>query len=107
MSNLEIKPCPLCGKKYPWRWICADTVILECDCGCTLKKASAKILYKKEELPEELKEHSYVPDALAFRQSDGTTKLAGELGYVGVSIPAALHHAGIAKVWNVRSEPTE
>ena len=101
-EKYKIEPCPLCGSEYPWKWICADTVVLECDCGCALKKASAKTLYKIEDLPQELIKHSYEQNGLAFRQSDGSTKLASELGYVAVSIPAALHHAGVAKIWNNR-----
>jgi len=103
----EIKPCPFCGNCSPFTYITVFTAVIECDCGATLRKNSATVLYKLDEVPNELSDHTYDAKLLVMRQHDGTSKEWPDHGYVGVNALAALEYSGALGRWNARNPSGE
>jgi hypothetical protein len=98
---MEIKPCPFCGHKYPWTFITAFVAVLRCQCGATMEDAAVRVLYKRDELPEQLKDHTYEPELLVIK--DGDRKIPyPDHGYIGVNVIAAFAHSGVLARWNAR-----
>lgn len=97
----DIKPCPFCGKQHPFGYYNAFTAYLGCD-NCGVKFGSVRVLYKKDELPEELKGLERPADALIIRQEDGTELPFPEHGYYSINCVIAFDHAGILLKWNRR-----
>jgi len=93
-----LKPCPFCGGTDLIRPLDITTIVLRCtNCGATIENRYATILFSKEDLPLELKPHSYSPNNLVI---DG--KSASESGYIGVEVTASLKYYGVVKDWNKR-----
>lgn len=100
---MELKPCPFCGNELPWTHISFNTAVLECGCGATFRGGSAavKTLYKRDEVPENLRPYVYEPDLLTIIK-DGKEVGYPEHGYVGVNVVAAFWFSGITEKWNRR-----
>lgn len=98
----SIKPCPFCGNKNTLRYLSPFIAYIGCD-ECDITMGFARVLYKRDELPEELKEYQYEPKLLSIIGEDGVLRDYPEHGYVGVSAVAALDHAGVLEKWNRRA----
>jgi len=101
-ENLQILSCPFCGNSSPFTYISFNCVVLECDCGAKISGGAACVMYKRDELPEELRPHSYEPTALVIQDKDGKETPYPDHGYIGVSALAALKHCGALDKWNKR-----
>ena len=91
MSPLKIKPCPCCGKEYPYTYISSSCVVIECVCGMSVKNGAARILYPRSDVPAELVPYQYE-----------ITPPDPKVDYVAINALAALDHAGILSIWNQR-----
>jgi hypothetical protein len=98
----DIKPCPFCGNKMPFSYYNPSTAYLGCD-DCGINFGSAQVLYKIDELPEELKGLEYEADALVIIEKDGTRTKYPEHNRVGINCVIAFDHKGILSKWNKRS----
>lgn len=96
-------PCPFCGTSYPFTYISFSTAVLRCTCGATMKDSAACVMYKREELPPELKDFTYEPTALTIKKKDGTLVNYPDHGYVGINALAAFEYHGITAKWNKRT----
>ena len=65
----DIKPCPFCGNKMPFSYYNASTAYLGCD-NCGINFGSAQVIYKRDELPQELKGLEYEADALEIVEEE-------------------------------------
>ena len=103
LSDLsDIKPCPFCGNKMPFSYYNAFTAYLGCD-NCRINFGSAQVIYKRDELPQELKGLEYEADALEIVEEDGTITKYPEHNMVGINCVIAFDHKGILSKWNKRS----
>ena len=103
LSDLsDIKPCPFCGNKIPFSYYNASTAYLGCD-NCRINFGSAQVIYKRDELPQELKGLEYEADALEIVEEDGTITKYPEHNMVGINCVIAFDHKGILSKWNKRS----
>lgn len=98
----DIKPCLFCGNKMPFSYYNPSTAYLGCD-DCGVNFGSAKVLYKRDELPEELEGLEYEADALEIIEEDGTRTKYPEHNRVGINCVIAFDHKGILSKWNRRS----
>ena len=98
----DIKPCPFCGNKMPFSYYNASTAYLGCD-NCGINFGSAQVIYKRDELPQELKGLEYEADALEIVEEDGTRTKYPEHNMVGINCVIAFDHKGILAKWNKRS----
>lgn len=98
----DIKPCPFCGNKMPFSYYNPSTAYLGCD-NCGINFGSAQVIYKRDELPEELKGLEYEADALVIIEEDGTKTKYPEHNRVGINCVIAFDHKGILSKWNNRS----
>jgi hypothetical protein len=101
-QSTELKPCPFCGNERPYTYISVSCAVLRCQCGATMEKASAQVLYKRSDVPDDLKPYIYEANALSMKQPDGSVLGYPEHGYVGINVLAAFEHAGITERWNRR-----
>jgi hypothetical protein len=93
----DIKPCPYCGNEMPvfYRGFIA---YLGCDrCGVII--GGARVIYKRDELPEDLKGLEYEADALTIID-DGQKIPYPEHNRVGINCVIALDHKGLLSKWN-------
>ncbi len=97
----DIKPCPFCGNKLPFSYYNPSTAYLGCN-KCGINFGSAKVLYKRDELPEELKGLEYEANALVVTEEDGTKVPYPEHNRVGINCVIAFDHKGILSKWNKR-----
>lgn len=98
----ELLPCPFCGEGSPFTYISFSCAVLRCRCGSEMEGGAVRVMYKRDELPEELKPHSYEPTLLVMRQGDKEIRYPDH-GYVGVNAIAAFGHAGVTAKWNRRT----
>jgi len=98
----DIKPCPFCGNEMPFSYYNPSTAYLGCD-SCGINFGSVQVLYKRDELPKELKGLEYEADALVIIESDGTRTSYPEHNRVGINCVIAFDHKGILSKWNKRS----
>ena len=98
----DINPCPFCGNKMPFGYYNPSTAYLGCD-NCGINFGSAQVIYKRDELPEELKGLEYEADALVIIEEDGTETKYPEHNRVGINCVTAFDHKGILSKWNNRS----
>ena len=105
--NEELKPCPFCGNLTPFTYISFACAVLECTCGVKMKGGAVKVMYKKEDLPEALKPHTYEATGLVLLKKDGEQVKWPDHGYIGVNVIEAFRHAGLLEMWNRRAAPTE
>lgn len=106
----DLLPCPMCGRNFPFTYISFNTAVLRCHCGVEMHKGAVTVMYKRDEIPEALKPHTYEPTCLVMKMSDGREVGYPDHGYVGVDAMAAFWHAGITKKWNsrvIKEEKTE
>lgn len=99
-DSCEIKPCPFCGNLSPFGYHNPFIAYLGCN-NCEIYFGSVKVIYKKDELPQELKEYTYEPKMLSI-EKDGKTIDYPEHNMVGVNAIAAFNNAGILEKWNNR-----
>lgn len=98
----DIKPCPFCGNKMPFGYYNPSTAYLGCD-KCGVKFGSVQVIYKRNELPEDLKGLEYEANALEIIEEDGTITKYPEHDRVGINCVIAFDHKGILSKWNTRS----
>jgi len=98
----DIKPCPFCGNKMPFSYYNVFTAYLGCD-ACGINFGSAQVVYKRNELPEDLKGLEYEADALEVIEENGTRTKYPEHNRVGINCVIAFDHKGILAKWNARS----
>ncbi len=102
LSDLsDIKPCPFCGNKMPFGYYNPSIAYLGCD-KCGISFGSAKVIYKRSELPEDLKGLEYEASALIIIE-DGKEIHYPEHDMVGINCVIAFDHKGILSKWNNRS----
>jgi len=98
----DIKPCPFCGNKIPFGYYNAFTAYLGCD-ACGVNFGSAQVIYKRDELPAELKGLEYEADALIVIEKGGKELKYPEHNRVGINCVTAFDYKGILDKWNARS----
>lgn len=101
----DLMPCPFCGCKNVYTYICFDTAVCRCqDCGAQPSKAAVTVMYKRGNPPKELEGvPTYEAAAFAIKNNDESLTEYPDHGYVGVSAPLAFKAFGVTERWNRRA----
>jgi hypothetical protein len=87
----NLLPCPMCGNRWPWEYVCQSAAVIRCKCGISLKGSEVRTMYRPDEVPLALQPYVSEPDALKA------------IGYVWVPPTDSFHVLGHTARWNTRS----
>lgn len=91
-DQTNLLPCPMCGNRSPWEYICQSAAVIRCKCGIDLKGSSVRTMYRPEEVPLVLERYVSRSPAL------------DAVGCVWICPPDAFQVFGHTSRWNRRQE---